>query len=200
VATVRSYSPSRGYTCDERGHEYPGDRLGQGLLVRRVRERPQQRDGDGVELVLGDHPDDLLHGRVGVQFGHHLAAVHGEDRLDRPSGDAPGPAHHRERVTMPGRGDQPDPRTASFQYRVGADGGSVPQTLGPAAQGGQVDADSFGQPAQPGDHSGYGIILGGQHLRGLVGSLPVHQNAVGERATDVHADVVHVTPYGVVRD
>ena len=152
------------------GHEHIRDRLCQGrcqgLLVRRVREGPQQRDGDGVELVLRDHPGDPLDGRVGVQVDHHLAArvdpllhldhstrhdqrrrqpaaVHREHTFDRPAGDPSGTAHHRECVTVPGGGDQPDPRTPPFEDRVRADGGSVPETLGPLEQGGQVDAGGF---------------------------------------------------------
>jgi hypothetical protein len=38
------------------------------------------------------------------------------------------------------------------------------------------------------------VVLRGQDLRGPVVPLPVHQDAVGERATDVHADVVHGSP------
>jgi hypothetical protein len=90
-----------------------------------------------------------IDGRVGVHLDHHLAAcvdpllhlddgtrhdqrhrqpaaVHREHTFDRPSSDPSGTTHHRERVTVPGGGDQPDPCTAPFEDRVRADGGSVP--------------------------------------------------------------------------
>src|SRR5437870_13849985 len=44
---------------------------------------------------------------------------------------------------------------------------------------------------QPSHHSGHRVVLCGQCLGCAVVALPVHEHAVGERATDVHADVVH---------
>ena len=187
--------------------------------MRRVCERPQQRDGDGVELVVGDHPADRLGRGVDIELDDDLsarvdplvhldhgaghdqrrrqpAAVHREHALDRATGDPAGAAHHGERVTVPGCGDEPDPGAAPLEHGVGADRGPVSEPLGPLQQRGQVDAHGLGQPLQPGQHPGHRVVLRGECLGCAVVAFPVHEHAVGERATDVHADVVHgSTPY-----
>ena len=181
------------------------------LLVDRVHERPAEAHGDGADslahevvdglqhIVLLERQDDvplavdpLPHAdaqRTGDEVGRALRAGPVELHLERhPVGPRPG-AGDVDRVLLPGRGDEADPRTDPLDERVGPDRRRVPHHLGRPEH--LVErAPDLGRGIRDGAEQAVGQVgVRRQRLAGHVLSVD-HQVGVGERAADVEVDEV----------
>ena len=190
------------------------DAVAHPALVVAVEERPQEADRDRARAV-GDQRVDRPCRLVVVHRDDHVAgAVEAlGDAPDHPAVDdrrlrlvemrlvdhlALGLAgdllHHLadgDRVLMPLGGDQPGGDALALDHRVGRDGAAVDQMTAVGEQPGRVGPQRLRGDADGIEHALGRIVPRARRLGGGDdATVRVEHRAVGERASDVDADIV----------
>ncbi len=188
---------------DERIRQHAADDLPDAFLVRRVGERAEEADGDGLDALAGQVGKLLLHRALVERDVHaavhqhalrHAAAVLAQDQRPRLLRDV---LHQAERVRLavagdvqdvpePARGDHPHPRAAPLEDRVGADRRAVQQRRQLRRLGARHRADLLDALE---DRHRRVLRRGCQLVDVDPLALLVVEDQVGERPADVHSEV-----------
>ena len=169
-------------------------------LVRVIGVGVEQRDRDGLDVVLADPLRDLAHGLL-VELRPGLAAWADPlgDLVPEPAGDErrralvldvvehrDPQAAHLEHVAEALRRHERGPRAEPLEHRVRGDRGGVDDAVDLAARDAAVGEQgdcALDDPA--------GVVVGRrQHLGGAHGAVVAEQHDVRERAADVDAEAV----------
>jgi hypothetical protein len=189
-----------------------GDQLAHAQLMPRVSKRPQQRDGDRLDVECEELFDrarrlrfverdddlagvvdalvDLAHARLGDQRRRLARASEVLDVLRPKPGVAALEVHDHQRVGVAARGEEADARDVAGDQRVERGRRPVRDQLGVAEQLCGLAAECGGELAHDRDHAAREVGRRRRGLRRGHGSAVVGGDGVGERAADVDPDDV----------